>query len=132
MIKRFKSSELGETAGRRVGHDFQAEYAKCGKQPDLIVFLIFQEKKNSKLASKATCRVCKGKIEQGELRLALMLQDDEGYKSTNWTHFDCFWKHRVRLLIQTKNNDVIPFLNKPKQRKQKNWREFTRFSAFPN
>ena len=39
------------------------------------------------------CRVCEKNIEQDELRLALMLQDDEGYKSAAWTHSDCFWKH---------------------------------------
>ncbi|CAF0765329.1 unnamed protein product [Rotaria sordida] len=22
-----------------------------------------------------------------------MLQDEEGYKSTAWNHYDCFWKH---------------------------------------
>eukprot|EP01113_Clastostelium_recurvatum_P007231 TRINITY_DN1335_c0_g1_i1.p1 TRINITY_DN1335_c0_g1~~TRINITY_DN1335_c0_g1_i1.p1 ORF type:complete len:200 (-),score=50.74 TRINITY_DN1335_c0_g1_i1:457-1026(-) len=73
MIRRYKSSELGESAGRRVGYDFTCEYAKSGR---------------------ATCRGCSTQIGQGELRLALMLQDEEGYKSTSWTHFDCFWKHK--------------------------------------
>lgn len=72
MLKRFKSNELGESASRRVGYDCTADYAK---------------------SSKAMCRVCGTNIEQNELRLALMLQDIEGYKSTSWTHFDCFWKH---------------------------------------
>ncbi|CAF3615962.1 unnamed protein product [Rotaria socialis] len=72
MLKRFKSSELGESASRRVGHNCTTDYAK---------------------SSKSKCRVCKKIIKQNELRLALMLQDDEGYKSTAWNHYDCFWKH---------------------------------------
>ncbi len=72
MLKRFKNNELGESAGRRVSYHCTADYAK---------------------SSKAECRVCKKNIEQDVLRLALMLQDNEGYKSTAWTHFDCFWKH---------------------------------------
>jgi len=72
-VKRYRSSELGETASRRVGYDWQADYAKSGR---------------------STCKVCHKKIDLAELRLALMLQDEEGYKSTAWTHFDCFWKHR--------------------------------------
>jgi hypothetical protein len=72
MLKRFKSQELGESASRRVGCDCTADYAK---------------------SSKAMCRVCKQNIEQNALRLALMLQDIEGYKSNAWTHFDCFWVH---------------------------------------
>ena len=72
MLKRFKASELGESASRRVGYDCTADYAK---------------------SSRAKCRVCERNIEQNMLRLALMLQDDEGYKSTAWTHYNCFWKH---------------------------------------
>ena len=72
MLKRYEAHELGESASRRVGYHCTADYAK---------------------SSKAKCRVCTTNIEQNELRLALMLQDDEGYKSTAWTHFDCFWKH---------------------------------------
>lgn len=72
MLKRFDDSELGESASRRVGYHCTADYAK---------------------SSRSLCRVCKENIEQGELRLALMLQDEEGYKNTAWTHFDCFWKH---------------------------------------
>ncbi|CAF3341951.1 unnamed protein product [Rotaria socialis] len=55
MLKRFKSSELGESASRRVGHNCTTDYAK---------------------SSKSKCRVY-----------------DEGYKSTAWNHYDCFWKH---------------------------------------
>ena len=72
MLKRFQSNELGESASRRVGYDCTAEYAK---------------------SSRSTCRVCDVNIEQDELRLALMLQDEEGYKNTAWMHFSCFWKH---------------------------------------
>lgn len=72
MLKRFQNNELGESASRRVGYHCTTDYAK---------------------SSKAQCRVCDTNIEQGELRLALMLQDIEGYKSKTWTHFDCFWKH---------------------------------------
>jgi hypothetical protein len=72
MLKRFKSHQLGESAGRRVSYDCIADYAK---------------------SSRSQCRVCHNSIDQDELRLALMLQDFEGYKSTAWTHFDCFWKH---------------------------------------
>ena len=72
MLKRFQSNELGESASRRVGYDCTAEYAR---------------------SSRSTCRVCDVNIEQDELRLALMLQDEEGYKSTAWMHFSCFWKH---------------------------------------
>jgi hypothetical protein len=72
MLKRFEDNELGESGSRRVGYHCTTDYAK---------------------SSKATCRVCETNIEQGELRLALMLQDEEGYKNTAWTHFDCFWKH---------------------------------------
>lgn len=72
MLKRFEDDELGESASRRVRHHCTTDYAK---------------------SSKAKCRVCTTNIEQNELRLALMLQDEEGYKSTAWTHFDCFWKH---------------------------------------
>lgn len=73
MIKRFASNELGESASRRPGHDWETDYAK---------------------SSRAMCRVCKKNIEKGEVRIALMLQDDEGYKSANWTHLACFWKHK--------------------------------------
>ncbi|CAF1469122.1 unnamed protein product [Rotaria magnacalcarata] len=72
MLKRFNSSELGESANRRVSYDCTTDYAK---------------------SSKSKCRVCNKIIEQNELRLALMLQDDEGYKNTAWNHYDCFWKH---------------------------------------
>lgn len=72
MLKRFQSNELGESASRRVGYDCTAEYAK---------------------SSRAVCRVCNDNIKQDELRLALMLQDEEGYKNTAWMHFNCFWKH---------------------------------------
>ena len=72
MLKRYKNSELGESASRRVSYHCTTDYAK---------------------SSRSTCRVCERNISQGELRLALMLQDDEGYKNTAWTHFDCFWKH---------------------------------------
>ena len=57
---------------RRVGYDCITDYAK---------------------SSRAMCRVCDRNIEQGTLRLALMLQGEEGYKSAAWTHFECFWKH---------------------------------------
>lgn len=72
MLKRYQDHELGESASRRVSYHCTADYAK---------------------SSKSTCRVCAKKIEQDDLRLALMLQDDEGYKSTAWTHYNCFWKH---------------------------------------
>ena len=72
MLKRFQSECLGESASRRVAYDCIADYAK---------------------SSRAKCRVCERNIEQGTLRLALMLQDEEGYKSAAWTHFECFWKH---------------------------------------
>lgn len=72
MLKRYEDNELGESASRRVSYHCTAEYAK---------------------SSKAKCRVCNKNIAQNELRLALMLQDDEGYKNTAWTHFTCFWKH---------------------------------------
>lgn len=73
MLKRFEDDELmGESGSRRAYYDCTTDYAK---------------------SSKAICRVCSTNIEQNELRLALMLQDEEGYKSTAWTHFDCFWMH---------------------------------------
>ena len=73
MLKRYENGmDLGETSSRRVSYDCTTDYAK---------------------SSKAKCRVCASNIEQNELRLALMLQDEEGYKSTAWTHYDCFWKH---------------------------------------
>jgi hypothetical protein len=72
MLKRYENDALGESASRRVSYHCTADYAK---------------------SSKAKCRVCNANIEQNELRLALMLQDIEGYKSTAWTHFDCFWRH---------------------------------------
>ncbi|CAF2486717.1 unnamed protein product [Rotaria sp. Silwood2] len=72
MLKRFNNNELGESASRRVGYHCTADYAK---------------------SSRAKCRQCKTNIEQDALRLALMLQDDEGYKNTAWHHYDCFWKH---------------------------------------
>ncbi len=72
MLKRYEDNDWGESAGRRVSYHSTADYAK---------------------SSKAMCRVCHKNIEQDELRLALMLQDIEGYKSTAWMHFDCFWKH---------------------------------------
>lgn len=72
-VKRFAPGQLqGETVTRRPGHNFQCEYAK---------------------SSKATCRKCKAAIPEGTLRLALMMEQDEGYKSTYWYHFDCFWTH---------------------------------------
>ncbi len=72
-MRRFKASELGESASRRVGYDFKVELAK---------------------SSKAMCRQCKKNIDQGDLRIALMVQDEEGYKSAHWTHYECFWRHR--------------------------------------
>ncbi|CAF1234794.1 unnamed protein product [Adineta ricciae] len=72
MLKRFANHELGESASRRVGYHSKADYAK---------------------SSRAMCHGCDEKIEQNQLRIALMLQDEEGYKSTAWNHFDCFWKH---------------------------------------
>ena len=72
MLKRFEDHELGESASRRVSYHCTADYAK---------------------SSKARCRQCNHNIEQNELRLALMLQDIEGYKSTAWMHYDCFWVH---------------------------------------
>ena len=33
-------------------------------------------------------------LQEGEVRLALILQDTEGYKPTNWARPPCFWKHR--------------------------------------
>jgi len=73
VLKRYPVAE-GEVAGRRVSYDFTTEYAR---------------------SSQALCKYkqCLTSIPQGELRIALMLQDIEGYKSTSWTHFDCFWKH---------------------------------------
>ncbi|CAF4240722.1 unnamed protein product, partial [Adineta steineri] len=71
MLKRFHDHELGESASRRVSYHCKVDYAK---------------------SSRATCHGCEQNIDQGELRLALMLQDDEGYKSTAWNHFECFWK----------------------------------------
>ena len=72
MLKRFEDHELGESASRRVSYHATTDYAK---------------------SLRATCRMCENNIEQDELRLALMLQDEEGYKNTAWMHFDCFWKH---------------------------------------
>ena len=72
MLKRYENNELGESASRRVGYDCTADYAK---------------------SSRSNCRVCHRYIDEGQLRLALMLQDDEGYKNTAWTHYRCFWKH---------------------------------------
>ncbi|UJR36986.1 hypothetical protein I4U23_029694 [Adineta vaga] len=72
MLKRYEDHELGESASRRVSYHCTADYAK---------------------SSRAKCRQCNRNIDENELRLALMLQDDEGYKNTAWMHFDCFWKH---------------------------------------
>ena len=73
MIRRLRGPDLGETSTRRVGFDFKTEYAKSGR---------------------SKCRKCGKFIAQGLVRVALMLQDMEGYKSAHWTHFQCFWKHR--------------------------------------
>eukprot|EP00040_Diaphanoeca_grandis_P000615 m.16010 g.16010 ORF g.16010 m.16010 type:complete len:285 (-) comp10832_c0_seq1:127-981(-) len=72
MLKRYHAHELGESASRRVGYHAKAEYAKSGR---------------------SRCVKCQSAIPDKELRLALMLQDDEGYKSACWLHFTCFWKH---------------------------------------
>lgn len=72
MLRRFDDSELGESASRRVSYDCTADYAK---------------------SSRSRCRMCKQLIDHGLLRLALMLQDEEGYKNKSWMHFECFWKH---------------------------------------
>ncbi|CAF0949192.1 unnamed protein product [Adineta ricciae] len=68
----YEDHDLGESASRRVSYHCTTDYAK---------------------SSKSKCRQCNRTIDQNELRLALMLQDDEGYKNTAWMHFDCFWKH---------------------------------------
>ena len=57
MIRRFKSSELGESASRRVWYDFKTEYAK---------------------SNRSRCRKCGKYIDQGIVRVALMLQEMEG------------------------------------------------------
>lgn len=73
MIKRYTDSELiGDVHSRRPYFDWMVDYAKSGR---------------------SKCRVCHLLIDKGELRLALMLQDEEGYKNTSWTHYECFWKH---------------------------------------
>lgn len=72
MLKRYHANELGESGSRRVGYDAITEYAK---------------------SDKSYCRGCRATIAKGDLRLALMLQDDEGYKSKCWFHFRCFWNH---------------------------------------
>ena len=74
MIRRFQGKDLGESASRRVGFHFQTDYAK---------------------SNRSQCRVCKSNIDKDVLRVALMLQDEEGYKSAAWTHgLTCFWKYR--------------------------------------
>ncbi|CAO3629622.1 unnamed protein product [Cunninghamella blakesleeana] len=73
MIKRYLDSELtGDASSRRPYYDWKVDYAK---------------------SNRSKCRVCHLLIDKGNLRLALMLQDEKGYKSTSWTHYKCFWKH---------------------------------------
>ena len=73
-MKKFKNSKyLGDSSSRRPFYDCKIEYAKSG-------------------ISK--CRLCRKLIEKNLLRIALMIQDDEGYKNTHWLHKECFWKHK--------------------------------------
>ena len=71
----------------------------------MLAIIVRQTMRN---LQKAMCRLCHKNIEQGELRLALMLQDEEGYKNTAWMHFDCFWKHpETRKLDGTPRNTQL-------------------------
>ena len=63
----------GESGGRRPGHWFEAGLAK---------------------SNRSYCRMCNKTIDQGDLRLAFLMTEGEGYKNTCWCHFDCFWHHR--------------------------------------
>ena len=49
---------------------FRAEYAKSGR---------------------SSCKECKGKIEKGELRLAIMVPFKGGEKIPNWYRLKCFF-----------------------------------------
>jgi len=101
VLKRYPVAE-GEVASRRVGYDFTTEYAKSGK---------------------AMCKYnqCRSPISNGELRIALMLQDIEGYKSTSWTHFDCFWKHpETRKLYDLSEIQGLSKLKKEDQERIRN------------
>ena len=71
MLRRYLSGQ-GESFSRRVGYDFKVEISK---------------------SNRAQCRSCKKKIPKDVVRFALMMQDEEGYKSAHWQHEDCFWRH---------------------------------------
>nr|CAH7715522.1 unnamed protein product [Callosobruchus chinensis] len=44
-------------------------------------------------SSRASCRGCKGGIDQGDLRLAVMIQSRHfDGKTPNWYHFKCFFE----------------------------------------
>ncbi|KAI9309513.1 hypothetical protein BJ944DRAFT_258374 [Cunninghamella echinulata] len=83
MIKRYSDSELVcDSSSRRPYYDWRVDYAR---------------------SNRAKCRVCCQLINKDELRLALMLQDEEGYKSTSWTHYECFWNHEETKKLEDVN-----------------------------
>lgn len=92
MLKKYKTEELGESGSRRPSYDAKTEYAK---------------------SSKSKCKKCNMLIQKGELRIALMLQDEEGYKNTAWMHFECFWKHKETKKLNSLDEIVgIQYLKK--------------------
>ncbi|UJR20248.1 hypothetical protein I4U23_023379 [Adineta vaga] len=107
MLKRYEDHELGESASRRVSYHCKADYAK---------------------SSRAICHGCEQNIEQNELRLALMLQDEEGYKSTAWNHFDCFWKHPETWKLNG-THEIYDFLVLKYADRKRISKEFEKFNA---
>ena len=67
---------MGDKDNEKDDLPYRAEYAKSGK---------------------SSCKECKGKIEKGELRLAIMVPF-KVEKIPNWYHLKCFFiKHKPKV-----------------------------------
>ncbi|CAO3647521.1 unnamed protein product [Cunninghamella echinulata] len=82
MTNQTDSELIGDSSSRRPYYDWKVDYA---------------------LSSRSKCRLCRQFINKEELRLALMLQDEEGYKNTSWTHYECFWNHKETKKLEDVN-----------------------------
>uniref|UniRef100_A0A7S4UKU6 PARP-type domain-containing protein n=1 Tax=Paramoeba aestuarina TaxID=180227 RepID=A0A7S4UKU6_9EUKA len=73
-LKRFERSEL--TPGAKRTHDKTPHDAEVKKS-----------------TGRATCHVCRGKIDKGNMQVCLWLQCHKGYKNACYVHVECLCKH---------------------------------------
>lgn len=74
---------------------YRVEYAKTGRG-DISLIIFINSSIYRSFSSTASCKKCKGKIDQGILRIAAMVQSfrHDG-KDPHWFHTNCFFqKHR--------------------------------------